>query len=94
MFKRSKDFKNASKHQLEVWQKNFPSGTVERQEIRDELQYREYAWMYGEMNAYEMMNVLLTAREKYDNRKTAFDNAFLDNLEIDWDSLPPVDSNC
>ena len=94
MFKRSKDFQNASKHQLEVWQKNFPSGTEERQEIRDELQYREYAWMYGEMNAYEMMNVIIISRLKYEKRKASFDDKVLDNLEIDWDSLPPVDSNC
>lgn len=91
MFVRQRDLKHASRNQLRSWARMFEPGTVERNECEDELLFRYYQNLYGAVNAQEMMNTLCAVRERYEKRVSQNVPPVVEQPEIDWDSLPPVE---
>lgn len=69
MYQRKDYLRNATLRQLRKWQRMFDVQTDEHTEIEDEIQWREYAHIYGCIAASQMMDSFVTARNVYENKR-------------------------
>lgn len=88
-YERDIEFMNATKAQLERWQRNFFPGTAEREAITHELLYRKYADLYGHDNAYDMLDRLVRAEAAYNERLAVANDERMEQLEMEWDAEVP-----